>query len=411
MSTLFQLFRNEHRLIAIYFFCALAAMLLPMSASAGDYENLTGKSEDSEGSLPPSSQMSFDQSSAAARDDTGSSQSDSHPLWTLSTDALIMDRIGGTNRTLVERVSGSVPFSRVPSTPGTQALTSNDLQQGFSVGPRIDLIYHSDSGYGLELSYFHNIDWSTARAIGSGTPPNWLVMRAPGAFYQTQDFSYQAMAWDYATNLYNTELNVRRDLSKRITVLAGFRWVHLTENLQGTLTPADRYLPLWKFNQNTNLLTVAQIENLPGVRATGSFPPFWNTSTTNNLYGLQIGADAKILQLGPFSIDTLIKAGAYDNNADESTGVSIFKVVEPSHASTNHAAFIGEAGLQCKYQIAKGFALKVGYEALWLEGVALAPEQIEETYTTSPNIVTARGVNSGSGVIFHGAMAGLEYSF
>ncbi len=72
-----------------------------------------------------------------------------------------------------------------------------------------------------------------------------------------------------------------------------------------------------------------------------------------------------------------------------------------------------------KYQLAKGLALKVGYEALWLDGVALAPGQIRETYTTSPSPaspstpVSARalGVNCGSNVLFQGATVGLEYSF
>ena len=85
-------------------------------------------------------------------------------------------------------------------------------------------------------------------------------------------------------------------------------------------------------------------------------------------------------------------------------------------ATTNAAAFVGEADLQAKYQLAKGLALKVGYEALWLDGVALAPGQIRETYTTSPSLaspstpVTARalGVNCGSNVLFQGATVGLE---
>ncbi len=114
---------------------------------------------------------------------------------------------------------------------------------------------------------------------------------------------------------------------------------------------------------------------------------------------------------GRFSLGGLVKVGGYYNNAEESTGVSIFKVVRPSNASTGHAAFVGEAGLQCKYQVLKSLALKVGYEALWLDGVALAAGQIQETYTTAPSTVTALGVNSGSSVFFHGVTAGLEYSF
>jgi hypothetical protein len=322
-----------------------------------------------------------------------------------------LDRVGGASRTLVERVPGTVSFAKVPNTPGIQALNSNDLNQGFSPGLRLGLIRHGDSSFDLELSYFQVNGWNSSTAVGPDNPPSWLVMRAPGSFYQTQDFTYQAMQWDYATELYNAEANVRWNLSSRVTVLAGFRWLQLHDNLQGTIPPPDRIEPLWKMNQNNNLLDVARIENQPGKPATGEFPPFWNASTTNNLYGLQIGVDGKILECGDFSISGLVKVGGYYNQAAESTGVSIFKVVRPSDASTNHAAFVGETGLQCKYQVTKGLALKVGYEALWLAGVALAPGQIQETYTTSPDIVSALGVNSSSSVFFHGATAGLEYSF
>ena len=70
----------------------------------------------------------------------------------------------------------------------------------------------------------------------------------------------------------------------------------------------------------------------------------------------------------------------------------------PVTATANHAAFASEASLQVKYQLANGLALKAGYEVLWLDGVALAPGQIRETYTAStiPPNVRALGVNFGS---------------
>ena len=144
-----------------------------------------------------------------------------------------------------------------------------------------------------------------------------------------------------------------------------------------------------------------------------TYPPFWTAKTQNNLYGAQIGVDAKLLEVGRFSIDGLIKAGVFDNNAKQSALVSMAKTLFPTQATTNHAAFVSEAGLQLKYQLAKGLALKVGYEALWLDGVALAPGQIRETYSTAPPTVTARalGVNTGSNVLFQGVTVGLESSF
>ena len=87
-------------------------------------------------------------------------------------------------------------------------------------------------------------------------------------------------------------------------------------------------------------------------------------------------------------------------------------MVYPASATANHAAFVSEAGLQLKYQVVDGLALKVGYEVLWLDGVALAPGQIQETLITQSSApVRALGVNSGSSVIFQGFTAGLEYPF
>jgi hypothetical protein len=214
------------------------------------------------------------------------------------------------------------------------------------------------------------------------------------------------MAWKSTTSLYNVEANGRLNLSSRVTLLAGFRWLQLNDNLQGTLTPADLTAPTWKKHHFYD--NIFQIK--PGDQPAGNYPPFWNTSTTNNLYGVQIGTDVKILELGRFSLDGLIKTGIFDNNADQSTEVSMKKVVYPSQATTNNVAFVGEAGLQLKYKISNGLALKVGYTALWLDGVALAPGQIRETATTKSS-VRALGVNCGSGVLFQGATVGLEYSF
>lgn len=364
-----------------------------------------------EASPPVSSQTPVDLAQDANRSEAGSSASSRPPRWAISADAIVLNRVGSTSRTLVERVPGSVSFANVPTTPGTPALNSTDLDQGFSPGVRLGVTYHADSTYSLELSFFRVGGWDSTRSAGPDNPLNWLVMRAPGSFYQTQDFSYQSMTWEYTSDLYNAELNMRYKLSSRITMLAGFRWLQLNENLQGTIPPPDRILPLWKLNPDNNLFNVARIEKLPGIPATGAFPPFWDASTTNNLYGLQIGAAGKFFERGRFSIDGLIKAGGYWNHAEQSTGVSLEKTVYPSGASTDQAAFVGEAGLQCRYQITKELALRFGYMALWLEGVALAPGQIQETYTTAPSTVSALGVNSCSDVLFHGATAGLEYSF
>jgi opacity protein-like surface antigen len=322
-----------------------------------------------------------DTTSARAVDRPGSAS-----RWTVSTEAIVLERAGGgVSRALIERVPGSVPFGQVPNASGVEVFNSSQFQQGFSAGPKVGLIYHGDSGYGAELSYFNIFNQSSTKAIGPDNPADWLVMWGPAPFWQTQDFTNQAMAWGATTNLFSAEANGRLDLNSRVTVLAGFRWLQLNDNLLGWLSP------------------------------TAGLPPFWNTSTVNNLYGAQIGVEGKILEYGRFSLDGLIKIGLFDDNAVQSTGVSLEKVVYPSKASGNHAAFVSESGLRLKYQVTGGLALKAGYELLWFDGVALAPGQIQETIATEhllpPSTVQALGVNSGSNVLFQGFTAGFEYSF
>ncbi len=339
-------------------------------------------------------------------------QPEGAPQWTVSMGTIILGRTGGVNRTLVERVPGTQPFYRTFIDTGPEAFSSRQFQQGLSAGPKIALTYHGESGYGAELYYFSIFNQSASNATGPDTPADWLVMKAPGVFWQTQDFPYQAMVWRNVTNLYSAEANGRLALSSRVTVLAGFRWLQLNDSLQGTLSPADRTAPIWKQSCSVSNCTLTDVAQAPPGGPAGTYPPFWNTSTRNNLYGFQIGVDGTIVEYGRFSIGGQIKVGLFDNNARQSTEVSLEKVVYPTSATADHPAFVSDAGLQLKYRVGNGLALQAGYEALWLAGVALAPGQIQEILTTGASApVHARGVKAGSNVFFHGLTAGVSYLF
>ena len=326
------------------------------------------------------------------------------PRWTLSLEAIMLERSSGTNRTLVERVPGSVPFLTTLTTPGTEAFNSGDFNHGFAAGPRVRLSYRFDAAYGIEATYFNVFARSASTTTGPDSPADWLVMRAPGLFWQTQDFAYQGMTWTSETNLYSAEINARRTFAGGITLLAGVRWLQLNDKLVGTLSPPDLTAPTWK--QTCKFCTISQIT--PGGTA-GNYPPFWSTATTNNLFGIQFGAEGRLLEIGRLAFDGAIKAGLFDNIASQVTGVSLEKIVYPASSTANRLAFAAEAGVQLRYQLQERLVLKVGYEALWLAGVALAPAQIDETHTTAT--VSARGVDTGSNVLFQGFSFGVEYSF
>src|SRR4029079_17743688 len=76
----------------------------------------------------------------------------------------------------------------------------------------------------------------------------------------------------------------RRRWSDRFTVINGFRWIEIRDNLA------------------TDLVGSSQTINV-----------------NNHLYGYQLGADMVFFRRGRFTIDGFGKAGIYANNADQTT--------------------------------------------------------------------------------------------
>ena len=309
--------------------------------------------------------------------------------WTISADAILLERLGTAHQTLVSTYPGvPSPSTQFVVGQGTDRLYSDDLVHGFALGPKLDVMYHGDHGYDLEFAFFEVDGWNNTRSVASG-PDTTPVFVAPGGFVQTTDSATQTMNWAYGTRLDGAEINLRRDLCSRVTMLAGFRWIDLWEKLQGTIPAPDRT------------------------------SPFWDNTTRNNLYGLQLGADWRMFDRGPVSVNGLVKAGIFDNVSNETTGVSIFRHVFWESDSTNQAAFLGELDLQCKYQLTPRLLLKIGYDAKWLQGVATGPGQIPKTESQVTIVnnqvqsvsVHSLGIDSSCGVFYHGATAGLEYAF
>ncbi|MGJ4907253.1 hypothetical protein [Bradyrhizobium sp. HKCCYLS2033] len=247
---------------------------------------------------------------------------------------------------------------------------------------------------------------TAVRSTGPETPAQWLVMKAPGSFWQTQDYSYQSMVWRDDTRLHSLEAEARLELSPRTTLLLGVRWLQLRDQLQGTLTPDDLGEPAWKLLGAVTLPNAVPLANSSIVVN----PPFWTTTTMNNLYGIQVGARSELWQIGRLSVEGVIKAGLYDNRSRQTTLVSMAKQLFPASAATSAAAFVAEGGLVAKYRLTGSVTLKFGVDALWFDGVALAPAQIQKVSTT-PTSVSASGVDHRGTTLFRGMSFELDYAF
>ena len=122
------------------------------------------------GSLPSFPETTAEPSQDAGSADLGFGQPRCCPRWTAAADFIILDRIGSVPYTLVE----TVPAGQSPKYAGTEVLDARDLHEGFSGGPRLDLIHLGEDGNDLEVSYFQIDGWDSYRGIGP-TPDGLLV--------------------------------------------------------------------------------------------------------------------------------------------------------------------------------------------------------------------------------------------
>ena len=67
-------------------------------------------------------------------------------------------------------------------------------------------------------------------------------------------------------------------------------------------------------------------------------------------------------------------------------------------------AFVGDLNFTVIWQFCELWGLRAGYNLIWLEGVALAPDQLD--FSNTPD--SGRKLDSDGGVFLHGVNLGLE---
>jgi hypothetical protein len=271
------------------------------------------------------------------------------PLWTVQAGAIFLRR---DNQTDVPLANGATPIS-------VADLAFHDYQ----AGPLVTLMRHGLMGTAstLEVTYFGIQDSNTASSAGATN-----VFSVP-----TINFSARTVAADYRSRLDSTEINIRDDLTDWLTLLAGFRWVELSDALATDIGGVATY----------------------------------DINVNNHLYGAQIGADVAILRCDRFSIDWFGKAGIYGNSADQTTTTTgIGGAVPRLSARNSQTAFLGEMDLSLRYEITEHWSVLGGYRVIWLDGIALAPNQ-----ALTSNIATgAATLDNHSQPIYHGFTVAAE---
>jgi hypothetical protein len=287
--------------------------------------------------------------------------------WTFRADGVFIQRSTTRSQALFRSGSGNSSPELLNSKTG--------LNFPVEVGLQVSAIRHGLCDWDIEVGYFQ-IDGFNANAFQPGA--SYMMTDVNG----TNSFIVTDASARYISALYLGEINVRREcLFDGLTLLAGFRMGELDERYQAGGTAF--------FFRN---------------------PVTFTSSTVNHLYGFQLGADLKAFDNGgPLRVNGLCKAGVYANSINRTsqaveTGVSDRTI----SATRDQAAFMGEVGIVVSYQFTERLAARFVYQAAWLEGVALAPEQIPNNI----DFVAGTGTVDGHGGLFyHGGGVGFELKF
>jgi hypothetical protein len=285
------------------------------------------------------------------------------PCWTVRAGTIILQR------------SAPVSTVLVTNSLGTSALlTGGDFDFGFKVGPDVSLIHHGTIA-DVEFRFFRVDGWN---AIGPTiTSPAGAVVQ-----FQTPFLAAGAatVSSHYRSELGSFEANLRRPINSWLTLLAGFRYVELNE---GSLALGLDF----------------------GEGETANF----NVTTCNALYGFQLGADAAFWNRGGrFRVEGTGRVGVYNNHVSNRS--SLVQTDGDNHfaaAGTNHAAFVGELGFTAVYEFTPRLAARAGYELFWVQGAALASDQLAATRLAEGTA----GIDASGSAFYHGAIVGLECSW
>jgi len=295
------------------------------------------------------------------------------PVWTVTAGTLIMDRSTPDDAVLV--TDSYEPGGNVLLDAGE--FDFDDFRGGWEVGA----IRHNVwcTCWDVEARYARIDGWRAVRDYVYSA--NGSVVQYDGTPIGSQFPALVGAA--YESHFDSLELNVRQSFCcDALTLVAGFRFAELDERGMTILRVTD-----------------------PG--------PQQNVATTrvgaiNDLYGFQFGADARIWQCGYLSLDGKLRAGVYSNRAVNS--VRHTQTASPetwaSRARQCQSSFLGELGLTGTCQLSDDWALRAGYQVMWLENVAVASDQIA---VSDPAAGVAR-VDTRGGVFYHGAVIGLEFS-
>jgi hypothetical protein len=297
--------------------------------------------------------------------------------WVGRADALILWRSAPPDRPLVETGLGGVPV-----------LNADGMDSPAAGGPRFSLFrFNRCNGTGIEATYLQAANWRSERPLSAQS--QLYALAPPGIYGNGNTYNFDTGYANLGASVRSFELNRHWCKGEHLRFLAGFRWVEWQENF----SLSDEF------------------------DATPVISDYYETDCINDLYGGQIGLDMWLLSLPWMRIDSVVKAGAYYNNAVQTSvyrsnvlGTTESQKVRAGESPLN-CAFVGELGFTGVVPLCSWLDFRFGYFGLWLSGIAQPTQQLSGQVLTQPaggTAPTVGSINADGGVLVQGASLGLE---
>ena len=303
-------------------------------------------------------------------------------------DVLFLQRDNGTN--------GNVIAEDASGTQSVPLLNTQSMQPATAAGIRLFTGRMGPNRVGWEVGYT-GVYGMFGQAFREGGP-----IQVPGGLGQAVQgwATANAVRPTYASSLNMFEANLFQHRSYRaggpgspfpwdrvhapychsVSWLFGLRWAGLNES-------AD-----------------LNVQTDPGEPFTS-----YSVSTNSQLFGPQIGLKGR-RQWNNWAVEGWAKtmlAGSFTSSTADPifSSVSPANIIRPARATSDvDVGFVADLNYSLSRRLGEHWWLRLGYNLIWVTGVALAPNQFDftDTATSGTNLI------GGSSVFLHGANLGLE---
>lgn len=285
----------------------------------------------------------------------------------------------------------------VSDTPlGPIVLSTDDLDFDSASGFRATATHQVGPGSNIEFTYLGQNNFSSSASVSSATDSlfsafsDFGLFPSPGqGFTETDQASFASIA--YSSQIHSYELNYRQ------------RYQCYGCKVQGSWLTGVRFFEL---DEDFQFGTVSTLNSAQALYEVGTY---------NGMVGGQGGGDIWFCVIPGLSVGAEGKLGLLMNTASQSTTITGTTLLEPvvEEVSDTDFSLLAEANFMMLWRVTQSWTFRGGYSFLYVDQVALAPENFNSTppflvpaFTNPPRTPT---LTTDGDLFLHGFTAGFEY--